>query len=115
MGLFDFFKRKKKNKNHSLDSLHNTVKSVLKTLSRKKDLVDKGILIDLEFDSLMKERSEVAYYIKSNIVGFLGEDFKKGLYVIFDDEELKKAEIDHIWNFLKNEEQKLEKLIKEKK
>ena len=42
---------------------------------------------------------------------WVGDDVKNTLLEIFDDQELRKDKFDHLWNYLKNEQTKLDKLF----
>jgi hypothetical protein len=88
--------------------MHNSISQVLKLLQRKKNLITP---IDLDLDQLHKERLEISDIIKSGSIAFLGNEVKNVLLEIFNDQELKKDEFDNLWNYLKNEQRKLEKHI----
>lgn len=107
MGLFNFLKPKKNN----YKVLHEIITELLNTFERKKRLVEIGVLIDLEFDSAMKERFMISTYVKKGVFSFLGKEFEDELQDIFNSEELNKEIILHTYNYLKNEQQKLKKLF----
>ena len=88
--------------------MYDSISQVLKLLQRKKDLITP---IDLDLDQIQIERMEIAGIIKSGSITFLGNDVKNTLLEIFDDQELKKDKFDHLWNYLKNEQTKLDKLF----
>jgi hypothetical protein len=113
MGIFDIFKKKhQKNKYHIF---HDSIGEILKLLARKKRLTEhlengKSIL-DLEFDTLMTERMQLVTLIKSGEISFIGKELIDALLEAFNDEETKKDEIESIWNYLINEQNKLKKLF----
>ena len=88
--------------------MHDSISQVLKLLQRKKNLITP---MDFEFHQIETERIELVEIIESDSIAFLGNEVKNVLLEIFNDSELKKDEFDNLWNYLKNEQTKLEKLI----
>jgi len=80
-------------------------------MERKKELAEAGVLVDLSFDAKTKEQITILALIRSGSLSFLGNDFKDLLLKIFDDDENKKDEIQHLCNYLENEQKKLMKLF----
>lgn len=113
MGIFDIFKSKPQNNKYQV--YHESISTILNLLERKKNMV-KNIengksIVDLEFDKLILEKMTVAQLIKSGSISFLGNDFKNQILEMYNDEEIKKDEIMHVWNYLLNEQNKLKKLF----
>lgn len=113
MGIFDFFKKRPQKNKYQI--YHESISAILKLLERKKKLVERiengKSIINLEFDKLMIERMTLVQLIKSGNISFLGDDLKNVLLEIFNEQEIKKDEIMHIWNYLLNEQNKLVKLF----
>lgn len=113
MGIFNFFKKKpQKNKYHIF---YDSIGEILQLLERKKRLVEnlengKSIL-DLEFDLFMIERMQLSALIKSGSISFLGREFLEAILELFNNEETKKDETLHIFNYLINQQNKLRKLF----
>lgn len=113
MGIFDFFKKKPQKNKYQV--YHESISEILKLLERKKKMVERiengKSIIDLEFDTLMVEKMKLVQLIKNGRISFLGDGLKNGLLEIFNDQEIKKDEILHIWNYLINEQNKLVNLF----
>ena len=81
MNFFNIFNRKpEKNK---YEGLYYSISEILSLLERKRSLVEGlqsgGLIVDLEFDSLMIERMKLVELIKSGSISFLGNEFKNEL------------------------------------
>lgn len=113
MGIFDFFTKKPQKNKYQV--YHESISEILKLLERKKKMVERiengKSIIDLEFDTLMVEKMKLVQLIKNGRISFLGDGLKNGLLEIFNDQEIKKDEILHIWNYLINEQNKLVNLF----
>ena len=68
-------------------------------------------IVDLEFDRGMYERMMLVEIIERGSISFLGIDFQNNILEIFDDQEIRKNEIMHIWDYLLNEKNKLDRLF----
>ena len=109
MGFFDFLKSKpKKNK---YETYYDSISEIINLLNRKKELMDNGLLIDLEFDKLMTERFKLSEILKGGSISFLGKDLCQELIKVFDVEEINKNSIMSILKYLENEQLKLKKLF----
>jgi hypothetical protein len=111
--LFKFLKKriKPKFKKNKYQIFYETISTVLNLMERKKELAEAGVLVDLSFDAKTKEQITILALIRSGSLSFLGNDFKDLLLKIFDDDENKKDEIQHLCNYLENEQKKLMKLF----
>ena len=84
------------------------------SIKRKRDFIknlDTEYIVDLEFDKLMFERMRLLEIIQSGSISFLGKDFIDNMLLIFDDQKITKDEIEYIWEYLLNEQNKLKKLF----
>ena len=109
MGFFDFLKSKpKKNK---YETYHDSISEIINLLNRKKEMIDKGVLVDLEFDKLMFERFKLFEILKGGSISFLGKDLCQGLINVFDEQEINKNNFMTIWKYLENEQLKLKNLF----
>ena len=109
MGFFDFLKSKpKKNK---YETYHDSISWIINLLNRKKELMDNGLLIDLEFDKQMTEKFKFSEIFRSGSISFLGNDLSQELIKVFDDQEINKNSIMSILKYLENEQLKLKKLF----
>lgn len=109
MGLFNIFKRKNK-----YQIYYESISDILNLLKRKRDFIknlDTEYIVDLEFDKLMFERMRLLEIIQSGSISFLGKDFIDNMLLIFDDQKITKDEIEYIWEYLLNEQNKLKKLF----
>jgi hypothetical protein len=109
MGLFNIFKRKNK-----YQIYYESISDILNLLKRKRDFIknlDTKYIVDLEFDKIMFERMRLLEIIKSGSISFLGKDFIDNMLLIFDDQKITKDDIEYIWEYLLNEQNKLKKLF----
>jgi hypothetical protein len=113
VGIFDFLKKKPQKNKYQV--YNESISAILKLVERKKKLVERiengKSIIDLEFDKLMVERMTIIQLIEGGNISFLGDDLKNILLEIFNDQEIKKDEIMHVWNYLLKEQNKLVKLF----
>ena len=113
MEIFNIFKRKPQKNKYQI--FYETISEILDLLERKGRLVSNvksgNSIVDLEFDKLMIERMRLIDIIKSGSISFLGNDFKKIILEIFNDQEIPKDEFQNIRNYLVNEQNKLAKLF----
>ena len=113
MNIFNLFKVKPEKNKYEL--LYCSILEILKLLERKRGLVEGlqsgGSIVDLEFDLLMIERMKLVDLIKSGSISFLGDEFKNQILEIFNKEETGKDRIQHVYNYLINEQNKLKKLF----
>ena len=112
MGLFNIFKIK--NKKNKYQIYYDSISEILNLLKRKRDFIknlDTEYIVDLEFDKLMFERMRLLEIIKSGSISFLGKDFIDDMLLIFDDQKITKNDIEYIWGYLLNEQNKLKKLF----
>jgi hypothetical protein len=112
MGFFNIFKRK--NKKNKYQIYYESISEILNLLKRKRDLIknlDTKYIVDFEFDKLMYERIKLEEIIKSGSIFFLGKDFIDNILLIFKDQEIRKDDIEYIWEYLLNEQNKLKKLF----
>ena len=113
MGIFDIFKQKPRKNKYQV--FYESISEILKLLERKKGIAENlengKTILDFEFDTLMFEKLRLIEIIKSGSVAFLGEDFKNGILEIFNEDEINRDEILHLWNYLVNEQNKLSKLF----
>jgi hypothetical protein len=111
--MFLFFKKrfKPKVKKNKYQIFYETISTVLNLIERRKKLAEDGHLVDLSLDDQMKEKITIAKLIKNDSLSFLGKEFKDSLLKTIDETELKIAEIQHLYNYLENEQIKLIKLF----
>ena len=111
--MFLFLKKrfKPKVKKNKYQIFYETISTVLNLIERRKKLAEDGQLVDLSFDDQMKENITIAELIKNGSLSFLGNEFEDSLLKTIDESELKIAEIQHLCNYLENEQNKLIKLF----
>jgi hypothetical protein len=113
MGIFDIFKKKPQKNKYQI--YYESISDVLKLLERKRRFVEnRDSILDLEFDKLMFERVRLADIIKSGSISFLGgpeNEIINNILEIFSDRLIRKDDIQHVWDYLINEQNKLKKLF----
>ena len=111
--VIQFFKKifKPKIKKNKYQIFYETISTVLNLIERRKKLAEDGHLIDLSFDDHHKENFKIAELIKNGSLSFLGNEFKDSLLKTIEESELKIAQIQHLSNYLENEQNKLIKLF----
>ena len=113
MGILDIFTKKPEKNKYEI--YHDSISEVLKILERKKNLtliVEKGgSIIDTEFDKNLVEKSTLLEVLKNGTIAFLGNDLIKSTWALYEDEEIKRDQLIHVWNYLVNEQKKLRKLF----
>jgi len=113
MGIFDIFRKPSKINKYQV--FYESISDVLKLLHRKRHLVvnlkSGSVIVDLEFDKQMNEQIKLVSLIKSGSISFLGREFNNDILDLFNNQEIKKDEIENIWNYLMQEQSKLKKLF----
>lgn len=94
---------------------HDSIIQVMNLIERKKkrieELKEGESRLDLEFDSYNKERLKILQIIIDEKISFLGKDVSQSLIELYEDTNIDRDKLLHIWNYLDNERKKLKKLI----
>jgi hypothetical protein len=92
-----------------------SISEILNLLERKRNFIrnlDTEFILDFDFDKLMYEKMRLVEIIKSGSLNFLGKDFTENISLIFfKDDRIIKEDIEYIWEYLMNEQNKLKKLF----
>lgn len=100
MGLLDIFKSKKQKHIEYIKTIISVYSAIKGFIDRRIKLIEIGVLIDLDFDSNMKEQLLINQFNKNGVFKIIDDDARKLLLKIFNDQELIKDDIFEINNYL---------------